>query len=193
MSGDSPPDVAHLLRTAIEDGSIESIERWARSGRPGLLLLRGVLTGAAKIKTSGRSQRDEIDNLAAAVAKIAWTNPMEFLDVFADPSLDANSFVLTGLGWIDDPRATRRLASAASAETWSARMEVAIGLGQQRSPEATRPLVSLMKDEHYLVRYHALRSIAAKARLGDAEAIAALREYAPQSEVEHKLVQGGTG
>ena len=132
--------------------------------------------------------RDEIDNMSAAVAKIALHHPSAFLDVFADPSLDANTFVLTGLAYIDDPRATHRLAIATGAETWNARMHAAIGLGNRETPEATRALVSLLDDEDDLVRIHALKGTVANARRGDQVAIHALERYQSRSAYESELV-----
>jgi HEAT repeat protein len=118
--------------------------------------------------------RDVIDNFKSAVATIAAAHPAAFLDVFADERLDANGLVVVGLGSVDDPRATRRLVAASrSPNNLWVRMDAAIGLGRWPSTDASDALEPLLDDREYLVRYHALRSIAS---VGGHHALALLRE-----------------
>jgi HEAT repeat protein len=128
--------------------------------------------------------KDVIDGLSAAAAAIAATNPSAFLDVFADQEFEENGYVLTGLGYIDDPRATERLARATTSETSWTRMDAAIGLGRRRGPAAVEALVGLLHDPDDLVRYHTLRSLGA---VGDARALQALTSFDPPSENEQRL------
>jgi HEAT repeat protein len=134
----------------------------------------------------GVHERDVIDGLSAAVAAIAVAQPAAFLDVFADPGFDTNSYVMTGLGYVNDPRATGRLAKATrSGDEWL-RMEAAIGLGRHSSAIAVQTLIELLSDREYLVRYHALRGLAS---IGDASAMAPLRSFRGASTVEEDLAK----
>ncbi len=134
----------------------------------------------------GTHQRDVIDNTSAAVATIAAVHPLAFLDVFEDDRFRESGYVLTGLGNIDDPRATERLIRAAgSADRWT-RMHVAIGLGRRPSPVASAVLGDLLIDEEYLVRYHALKSLT---QIGDDSVLPILRALKPRSPYEDDLVQ----
>jgi HEAT repeat protein len=178
-------EVAERLRAAYATGSAEALERWAATGRPGLLLLRELLVGSWDPPPApGVHPRDLVDNTSALVAEIAAAEPDAFLEIFELDRFRANGLVLTGLGRIDDPRATRRLARVVgSADRW-VRMDVAIGLGRRVSSIATATLVRLMGDEDDLVRYHALQSLA---RIGDPSALAALRQFASPNRKETEL------
>jgi HEAT repeat protein len=180
-------DVDARLRAALRTGGAAALADWAATGRPGLLLLRGYLTDvwdAGPIE--GTHQRDVIDNTSAAVAAIAAAHPLAFLDVFEDDRFRESGYVLTGLGKIDDPRATERLIRAAgSADQWT-RMDVAIGLGRRPSPAATLTLGDLLVDHEYLVRYHALKSLT---KIGDDSVLPILRGLKPPSPFEAELVR----
>jgi hypothetical protein len=80
--------------------------------------------------------KDEIDFLNEATAVIAGSHPDDFLDVFEDRKFDRNPFVLTGLGQIDDQRATNRLVAAAMSGGTFTRMYAAIGLGRRPAENA---------------------------------------------------------
>jgi HEAT repeat protein len=174
------------LSAALLTGTDAALGAWATTGRPGLLLLREYLVGSwDQPPAPGVHERDVLDNTAAAVAAIAAANPDAFLDVFEGDAFDANSFVLDGLGQIDDPRATDRLARATVSRDWGTRMHAAIGLGRRRSPLATGTLVRLLRDDDELVRHHALRSLV---RVGDAGVLPLLREVTPRSSREADLI-----
>jgi hypothetical protein len=175
-----------LLAAALDKGSITALGAWTATGRAGLLVLRNVLAGTQKLRPTAPDvyPRDVIDNMSAAVADIAAAHPYEFLDVFADDRLDGNTLVLTGLGQIDDERATERLARATQSRDEWARMHAAIGLGRRSSPVATDALARLLKDREYLVRYHALRSLE---RIGAAAALPSLRAFASAAPIEREL------
>jgi hypothetical protein len=179
--------VEDRLREACRTGDNAALADWATTGRPGLLLLRDYLSGEWDPGPMDGHPRDLIDNLRAAVAATAAAHPQEFLDVFgADRFLDSG-YVLTGLGQIDDPRATERLVrAAASRDNWN-RMDAAIGLGRRPAPAATETLGRLLGDDEYLVRYHALASLA---RIGDSSVLPLLRGWRPPSPYEAKLVEG---
>jgi HEAT repeat protein len=151
-----------------------------------LILLRDYLSGSWDPgPTPGVHERDIGDNTAAAVVAIAAAYPVAFLEVFEGDQFDANSFILDGLGQIDDPRATERLVRASTSRDWPVRMHAAIGLGRRESPIASDSLERLLGDLEYLVRYHALKSIA---RIGDTSMLAALRLMRPDSEHESELI-----
>jgi hypothetical protein len=174
------------LSAALLTATSAALEAWASTGRPGLLLLREYLAGTwDPPHVPDVHVRDVLDNTAAAVAAIAAANPDAFLAVFEGDAFDANSFVLDGLGQIDDPRATDRLARATGSRHWGARMHAAIGLGRRRSPLATGTLGRLVRDDDDLVRYHALRSLA---RIGGASVLPLLRDLTPRSSREAELI-----
>jgi hypothetical protein len=179
------------LRATLLTGTNAALESWASTGRPGLLLLREYLAGTWDLpRAPGVQERDVLDNTAAAVAAIAAANPDAFLDVFASHAFDANSFVLDGLGQIDDPRATERLAPATGSSDWGTRMHAAIGLGRRSSPLATSSLGRLLRDDDDLVRYHALRSLE---RIGDASVLPLLQDMSPRSGREAELIGQAEG
>ena len=173
-----------LLDAVIERGAAEDLAAWAGSGRDGLLLLRVELSGRGRRRWTDVHPKDVIDGLSAAAAAIAATNPSAFLDVFADQEFDENGYVLTGLGYIDDARATERLARATTSGTSWTRMDAAIGLGKRTGPAAVEALLGLLHDPDYLVRYHTLRGLDA---VGDARALQALTSFDPPSENEQRL------
>jgi hypothetical protein len=174
----------HLLDAVIERGAAEDLAAWAASGRDGLILLRAEISGRGRRRWTDVHPRDVIDGLSAAAAAIAATNPSAFLDVFADQEFEENGYVLTGLGYIDDPRATERLARATTSGTSWTRMDAAIGLGRRPGPAAAEALLGLLHDPDYLVRHHTLRSLAA---VGDARALAPLTSIDAPSEGEQRL------
>jgi HEAT repeat protein len=180
------PDPIELLRAAVEDGSEAAMAAWVASGVAGLVVLSGFLDGRLRLPEIGSNlhPKDEIDNTSALVAEIAEAHPTAFLDVFADERFDANTYVLTGLGRIDDPRATERLARAADSQDMWARMQAAIGLGRRSSPVATSALGRLLEDPEYLVRYHSLKSLA---RVGGADALPLLLGYVAHADIERIL------
>lgn len=63
-------------------------------------------------------------------------------------------------------------------------MHAAIGLGRRADPLATATLSWLLQDPVYLVRYHALRSLAV---IGGGEALEALRRFEPPAPIERTL------
>jgi HEAT repeat protein len=171
------------LEDAVERGDDEALHAWSATGRDGLEALRRVLLGEERL--GARSDRESLDNMTAAVVTIAASHPGDFLEVFADTSRDQSiTWILDGLGHIDDPRATARLVAATRSGNQWARMSAAIGLGRRRSADASDALVQLLRDADYLVRYHALRSLASA---GDARALPALRSYRSTSKVELDL------
>lgn len=188
-------DALARLRAAVERGTDRDLDAWAETGAPGLFLLRDFLAGDTKAEqaesefgswSKDSHPRDAIDNISAAVAMIAARHPGEFLEVFADSAYDTSSFVLTGLGSIDDPVATDRLARATKSSDRWIRMEAAIGLGRRVSPIAVAALVELLADLEYLVRYHALVALAT---VGDGTALKSLREFEPPTVVERQLAE----
>jgi HEAT repeat protein len=174
------------LSAALMTGTSAALEAWATTGRPGLLLLREFLAKTWDPQPApGVHERDVLDNTAAAVAAIAAANPDAFLEVFEGDAIYADSFVLDGLGQIDDPRATERLARATESKAWGTRMHAAIGLGRRSSPLAMGTLGRMLRDDDDLVRHHALRSLA---RIGDASVLPILRDITPRSSWEAELI-----
>jgi len=180
--------VEAYLRQAYRTGEASALADWASMGRPGLLLLRDLLARAWDPgPMAGKHPRDLVDNLSAAVAAIAAAEPQAFLEVFEDDRFLEDGYVLLGLGRIDDPRATERLVRVAgSADKWK-RMDVAIGLGRRPSAAATATLGRLLVDDEYLVRYHALASLA---KIGDSSVVPTLRRIQARSPHEAGLVDG---
>lgn len=177
-------DPVAALRSAIRDGTSADLAAWTATGVPGLNMLREVLTDRLDLDLRGVHAKDEIDGLRTAVAAIAYAHAAAFLDVFADPDFDTNSYVITGLGYANDPRSTDRLATAArSGDKWL-RMEAAIGLAGHNSATAVQTLIELLANSEYLVRYHALRGLVA---IGDTTAEAALRGFRGASKIERDL------
>jgi HEAT repeat protein len=179
-------DVVRHLQSALRDASPEALSTWADTGMAGLLALRDYLTDADGSRSWAPDVHPKvaIDNTVEAVVAIAAAHPNAFLEVFSDDRLDVNTFVLNGLGQIDDPRATRRLINATrSRERW-ARMCAAIGLSRRASPAASVALADLIDDPEYLVRYHAMRSLAS---VGDLDALPSLRRIDPSVRVEGEL------
>jgi HEAT repeat protein len=172
------------LHEAVERGTDQDLDQWAATGQVGLRLLRDVLTRRERPRWANVHPRDAIDNMATAVAAIAEAHPGSFLEVFADPALDVHNFVLTGLGRIDDPVATKRLAHASKSSDQWARMDAAIGLGRRRSAVAVAAFIELIADPDYLVRYHALKGLAA---VGDRSALPPLRGFAAPTAFEREL------
>jgi HEAT repeat protein len=184
-------DVTARLSAAYAHGTADALERWAATGRPGVLLLREFLDGTWEpAPAPGVFSRDLVDNTSALIAEIAAAQPEAFLETFEPERYRDNHLVLTGLGQIDDELATRRLARVAGSPNEWVRMQVAIGLGRRASSVATATLVRLLGDAEYLVRYHALRSLAT---VGDASALAALREHEPDSQHERELAEQAIG
>ena len=178
-------EVAERLTAAYASGTVDALERWAATGRPGVLLVREFLDGTwDPVPPSGVFGRDLVDNATALVSAIAAAQPDAFLEIFESDRFRANGLVLTGLGRIDDPRATRRLARAAGSPDRWVRMDVAMGLGRRASSIATATLVRLIGDADDLVRYHALQSLT---RIGDGSALAALRQFASLNRRETEL------
>ena len=161
------------LRDALASSDEATLARWAATGPDGIDVLRRELSGPPSVEPSreGVHPRDVLDNLTAAIAAIAEAEPDAYLTAFAGEEWRSNGLVLVGLGRIDDPEATRRLAAGARAGDVNARIDAAMGLGRRPDPVATAALVRLLDDPDYLVRYHALRSLAA---IGDASALVAL-------------------
>ncbi len=146
----------------IRRGSKADVEAWVATGRSGVLTLREAVTGrSGHMELEGVHERDVLDGLATASAAIAEWHSDDFLEVFEDPAFDENTFVLTGLGRIDDARATARLIAASASRNQDARMDAAIGLGGRPAPEARAALVRLQTDPDFLVRHHASRGLAA--------------------------------
>lgn len=177
-------DAGRLLDAVIERGSDADVAAWIATGRDGLLVLREELTGSQPRHWRDVHPKDAIDGLSNAAATIAAVHPDAFLEVFADPQFDENGFVLTGLGLIDDPRATERLAAATKSRSNWTRMDAAIGLGRRMATLAVDALIPLLQDRDYLVRYHTLRSLGA---VGDARALQALTAFRAPSDVEANL------
>ena len=179
-------DPVELLRAAVEDGSEAALAAWVASGAAGLVVLNAFLDGRLRLPDVGSNLHPivEIDNTSALVAAIAEAHPRAFLEVFADDRLDDDTYVLTGLGRVDDPRATERLARAAGSRDMWARMQAAIGLGRRSSRVATAALGQLLDDPDYLVRYHSLKSLA---RIGGADALPLLRRYVAHVDIERTL------
>jgi HEAT repeat protein len=178
-------DVGARLSAAYALGTDDALERWAATGRSGVLLLREFVDGTwDPAPAVGVFGRDLVDNTSALITAIAETEPEAFLEVFEDERYRASSSVLVGLGHIDDPRATRRLAGAAGSSDQWVRMDVAIGLGRRPSSIANAALAGLLNDREFLVRHHALVSLA---RIGDASALSALRAFEPTSPREAEL------
>jgi HEAT repeat protein len=180
-------DVGPRLSAAYALGTNEALARWAVTGRPGVLLLRRFVDGTwDPAPTPGVFGRDLVDHTTALIGAIAEAEPETFLEVFEDDRYRANSLVLGGLGRIDDPRATRRLARAAGSTDQWVRMDVAFGLGRRASSIASATLARLLNDREFLVRNHALKSLA---RIGDASALSALRAFEPDSPYEAHLAE----
>jgi hypothetical protein len=178
-------DVRVRLSAAYALGTAEALEPWAATGRPGVLLLRDFVDGTwDPTPAPGVFGRDLVDNTMALVAAIAEAEPEAFLEVFEADRFRENAVVLAGLGHIDDPRATRRLAAATGSSDQWVRMDVAIGLGRRESSIASAALAGLLNDREFLVRHHALESLA---RIGDASALIALRAFEPGSPREAEL------
>jgi HEAT repeat protein len=178
-------EVGKRLSAAYASGIAEALERWAATGRSGVLLLREFLDGTwDPAPALGAFSRDLVDNTSALVAAIAESEPEAFLEVFEATRFRGNGYVLVGLGRIDDPRATRRLARVAGSSDQWVRMDVAIGLGRRASSIATATLVGLLNDREFLVRHHALESLA---RIGEASALTALRTFQSGSPREAEL------
>jgi HEAT repeat protein len=178
-------DVGERLSAAYALGTKDALEQWAATGRPGVRLLREFLDGTWEpAPATGVFGRDLVDNTSALVAAIAEAEPEAFLELFEGDRYGANGLVLVGLGRIDDERATQRLADAAGSSDQWIRMDVAIGLGRRASEIASRVLAGLLSDREYLVRYHALESLA---HMGDASTVPALRAFDPPSPREAEL------
>lgn len=176
-------DARRRLEDAVERGDDAALQAWSATGRDGVVVLREVLLGDERL--GALRDRVGLDNMTAAVVSIAESHPGDFLEIFADSSRDqSTTWILDGLGHIDDPRATARLVAATRSGNQWARMSAAIGLGRSRSADASDALVQLLRDADYLVRYHALRSLASA---GDARALVALRSLRPTSKVELDL------
>jgi HEAT repeat protein len=153
------------LTAVVTQGSDEDMDAWASTGRAGVLILRDALQpGFARLDWEGLHDRDVLDGLATAFTAIAARHPDEFLQVFEGAAFDENTFVLDGLGHIDDARATARLVSASASRDHGVRMHAAIGLGGRPAPEAREALLKLQADPDFLVRHHASQSLAAIGR-----------------------------
>jgi HEAT repeat protein len=174
---------ADRLRVAVESGGSANLAAFAETGRDGLVVLRAELTRSGSRVRWSSHDRIVIDGLAAASAAIAERWPAAFLDTFADGRFASDSFVLDGLGRIDDPLATARLCAAATAPGMTTRISVARALRRRASPEAMVTLARLRQDEEWLVRHHALDSLAA---LGTPEALAMVRAFAPPTAHERE-------
>jgi hypothetical protein len=176
-------DAGRLLDAVIERGTDADFAAWRATGRDGLLVLRDEIT-AAHSRQWDVHPKDAIDGLNAAAAEIAREHPDAFLEVFEGRRFAENGYVLTGLGQIDDVRATDRLAAAAMSRSKWTRMDAAIGLARRPATAAIDALLVLLRDSDYLVRYHTLKSLGA---IGDARALQALAEFRAPSEIEANL------
>jgi HEAT repeat protein len=173
------------LAAALATGSDADLAAWASTGPAGVLVLRDELGGKATTEPARPTHpRDIIDNLSAATAAISRVEPEAFLAAFAGREWSADPFVLVGLGRIDDERATARLIDATLSPGESARMHAAIGLAGRRSEAVATALGRLLDDGQYLVRYHALASLATS---GTSAALPDLERFEPLTEVERTM------
>jgi HEAT repeats len=174
-----------LFAAALASGSDADLSAWAATGPPGVVVLREELAGRRRTAPARQtSPRDIIDNLSAATAAIASSEPESFLDAFAGVEWASNTFVLDGFGRIDGECATGRLIEATmSADEW-ARMHAVIGLAGRRSDAVTIALGRLLDDSQYLVRYHALASLATS---GTPAALAHLERFDPPTDIERAM------
>jgi hypothetical protein len=185
LTGGEPSEELDLLTKAVVDGSETDLQAWARTGPRGVLVLRGVLDGTIEPKWSGTHPRDRMDGPSEAVARLA-SRDRAFLETFAGNAFANNTFVLTGLGQIDDAEATDRLARAARATDQFVRMRAAIGLRRRTSAVAEAALMGLIADPEFVVRYHALESLAA---IGTEMALPALERFVGTSPLESELAE----
>jgi len=177
--------VRERLAAVLGTGSAADLAAWASTGAAGVLVLRDELGRKATTEPARPTHpRDIIDNLSAAAAAIASAEPEAFLAAFAGHEWSLDSFVLVGLGRIDDDRATARLIDATLSPGESARIHAAIGLSGRRSEIVTTALGRLLHDGQYLVRYHALASLAAS---GTPAALPELERFEPLTEIERTM------
>ena len=173
------------LATALATGTDADLAAWASTGPAGVVVLRDELGGKVTTEPARPTHpRDIIDNLSAAAAAIARAEPEAFLAAFAGQEWSADPFVLAGLGRIDDERATARLCDATMSPSESARMHAAIGLAGRRSEAVAAALGRLLDDGQYLVRYHALASLATS---GTPAALPDLERFEPLTEIERTM------
>jgi len=173
------------LAAALATGSDADLAAWASTGPAAVLVLRDELGGKATTEPARPVHpRVIIDNLSAAAAAIASAEPEAFLAAFAGPEWSSDSFVLVGLGRIDDGRATARLIDATLSPSEFARMDAAIGLAGRPSEAVATALRRLLDDGQYLVRYHALASLATS---GTPAALPDLLRFEPSTEIERTM------
>lgn len=182
----TPKELSNLLAAAVGDGGDERLAAWAATGREGLLFLREVLAGTRSAPWNGVDSRTMVDNVPAAAAAIARANPGDFLEVFEDPRWEGGSAITAGLGEIDDERATERLIRVAASLNETRQMEAAIALRGHASAASSRTLCQLLGSRDMLIRYHAVRSLAA---VGDVAALPALARLAERSPAEREVAQ----
>lgn len=190
MRTHSPRELAAVLGAAVGDGSDERLAAWAATGRDGLLFLRDVLAGSRPAPWSGVDSRTMVDNVPAAAAAIARANPEDFLQVFEDPRWEGGSAITAGLGEIDDERATERLVRVAASLNETRQMEAAIALRGHASAASARTLCQLLGSRDMLVRYHAVRSLAA---VGDEATLPALERLAERFPGEREIAEAVAG
>jgi HEAT repeat protein len=177
--------IRERLAAVLGTGSEADLAAWASTGAAGVLALREELEGKSVTEPArSAGPREIIDNLTAAAAAIAWAQPEAFLTAFAGDRWASDTFVLVGLGRIDDERATARLVAATSLPNEWARMDAAIGLAGRRSETVAAALVRLLDDGHYLVRYHALASLATS---GTQATLPDLDRFEPLTEIERTM------
>jgi len=179
-------DAERALAVAVAEQTDESLGSWAATGRSGLAVLYNFLRGTYEPSWPGVHPKDAIDGIAAAVGAIAAKHPKAFMETFSDAAFEANVEVLVGLGWIDDPEATRRLLAAADSSNQWVRMQAIIGLGRRHTAEVEAALIRAISDIEYLVRYHALSGLAAT---GTVDALPALYKFLGGSAYERQLAR----
>jgi len=177
--------IRDCLAAALASGSDADLTVWASTGPAGVLVLRDELGARVTIEPARPTHpRDIVDNLSAAAASIARAEPEAFLAAFAGLEWSSNPFVLVGLGRIDDERATARLIEATLSPGEWARMDAAIGLAARRSDAVAIALGRLLDDWKFLVRYHALASLATS---GTSAALPDLERFEPSTEIERTM------
>ncbi len=175
-------DVEALLVDVLTEPTPSALSAWAATGKAGLKRLRAELDGTRHAALpSSCDPRDTVEHLGAAIAALAEAEPDEFLATFSAPAWRTAPGVVTGLGVIDRPAATRRLLEAIAGPDPRVRTDAAIGLGNREGPEVTASLVAALDDEAQFVRFHALRSLA---KVGDASALDALHSLARRDDAE---------
>jgi hypothetical protein len=108
-----------LLRSALVDGTDESLKALTAAGPDSVQRFHDLLTGEREIQLPRGNDRGQIENEMAVCWALATYFPDEYLGAFNEPRWARHGNVLSGLGYTGRIEAAPLLISALHNDTFS--------------------------------------------------------------------------